>query len=775
MKKIYFNTLFLLLFPLLSLANLVLDAEGEYMITCYNTGRGGISQVDGGMYPLIYNTNASVTTERVFWIIKEESPGKYSFKNATTNQYIRFTPENRTGKYVTMTDHLEGDNVLFTIQPREKDGKTYYAVNTVPDPEHYFNKRADGSVGTFKGSNGNSDNELYYFREKSEITEVGTGALLNYLNSFTLNQKELIASKESLYYFSIPYNPEETSVTLTIDFEAKNPDHTIKINNETVVTGQEVVFENATNIAGHRIDILQDDKIIVSEKLIFTSLPIVQLYTNGSYLSSNFSKGKICVHEGAKTSTQTGELLNSEMRYRGATAMNYEKKAFAIKLKDEENNSLDRSFFGLRNDNYWILDAAAVDRSRMRNRVCTDLWNDFSADPYYKAEEENMINGTRGHFVEVFLDDEYWGIYCMTERIDRKQLKLKKYQEETDNIRGVLYKSGKWTYSTMMGWIPDRGPDLSYRLPAFDNTEVEWDGYEVKYPDLEDGERVDWQPLYDAVTVAGKYSATDFKNNVEDMFDLPVWADYYLLIELVLATDNHGKNGYFSIYNTQEDMKMLITPWDLDGTFGRQWGGRETDAQLNFVEYTTRVEHGENNLIRRLRDDNIAGFADLLKKRYDELRFTWFSAESLIDRFETYMDMFENSGAATRETERWRNGSFSSERAYLDDWIRKRVDFLNDQYGEPIIDPDPDPDPGPGTDMDNVEFSLKVYPNPVVDVLYIKDLASNSRVYVYTTTGNCVYKNENTNTTSISIDFSNYPAGLYFLKVGEEGKVIIKK
>lgn len=39
----------------------------------------------------------------------------------------------------------------------------------------------------------------------------------------------------------------------------------------------------------------------------------------------------------------------------------------------------------MRSDNNWILDAMAVDRARMRNRVSTDLWLAFSTKPYHAA------------------------------------------------------------------------------------------------------------------------------------------------------------------------------------------------------------------------------------------------------------------------------------------------------------------------------------------------------------------------------------------------------
>lgn len=80
---------------------------------------------------------------------------------------------------------------------------------------------------------------------------------------------------------------------------------------------------------------------------------------------------------------------------------------------------------GLRDDGDWILDAMYIDHARMRNRLSTDLWIDMNKVPYL-SKEPRAINGTRGYFVEVFLNNSYLGLYCLTERIDRKQLQLSK-------------------------------------------------------------------------------------------------------------------------------------------------------------------------------------------------------------------------------------------------------------------------------------------------------------------------------------------------------------
>ncbi|NDV47126.1 T9SS C-terminal target domain-containing protein [Paludibacter sp. 221] len=766
--------IFLLFLPFVSWAGLF-DPQETYMIACYNTGKGGVEQASSGTYPLIYNASANGTTTRALWIITEEKTGKYSFKNASTGQYIK---HDLSGvKYVKMVDAIDGDFCLFTLTEEYKNGDPYYVVTSVGNPTHVFNKRSDNSFGTY-ATTGTSDNELFYFVSQDAIIS-SNGKLYTYLNSFTIGGKPVITDKrKNEYYYSVPIDMMNTDIQRTIAFEPKNSDYKVKISKQEVASGTDFTFENVTANKTYVIEILQGTNSLTTEKLIFTGLPIVQLYSNGNTLSSTFSSGKICVHEPEKIIT--GELLNSDIRYRGASALGFDKKSFAVKLKDEAGLKIERSYFGLRNDNYWVLDAMAVDKSRMRNRLSTDLWNDFSSDPHYKSLEKNLINGTRGLFVEVFLDDEYWGLYCMTERIDRKQLKLKKYDDTYDVINGVLYKATGWSYSVLMGYVPNQGPNPYYSIPAYSNLWNTWENYEMKYPDIEDGQVIDWEPLYDVVSMVAASSDNTFKNSVSQQIDLPVWLDYYLFSELILATDNHGKNAYFSMYNINLDKKLGITPWDLDGVLGRRWDGTEVEAAQDFTEFIVKNEHGEHNLYRRLKATNAADFNTLLKRRYDQIRSNYFSAESLQTRVNTYKETFDRSGAGNREEARWSGNNrvslnFDNETVYLINWIKDRIDYLNGEYGEPIL-----------TDSNNtLQANISIFPNPASDYAYMT-LAGIQNEYVnlviYDLAGKHVYS-ENvyvSGNQGITINVKDIEPGVHFVFVktntGEslKGKLIVK-
>ena len=114
-----------------------------------------------------------------------------------------------------------------------------------------------------------------------------------------------------------------------------------------------------------------------------SSLPLVHLEVDVAQLSKeNYTPGRITIFDPERrTEGRLSSSFSCKVRYRGATSLRYEKKSFTVKLLDENGENLDANVLGIRNENDWILDAMAIDRIRMRNRVCFDLWIEMNRTP----------------------------------------------------------------------------------------------------------------------------------------------------------------------------------------------------------------------------------------------------------------------------------------------------------------------------------------------------------------------------------------------------------
>ncbi len=360
--------------------------------------------------------------------------------------------------------------------------------------------------------------------------------------------------------------------------------------------------------------------------------------------------------------------LCMKVRHRGAYAARFEKAAYAIKLLDEKGKKYETSLLGMRKDNYWVLDAMAIDKARMRNRVAMDIWLAMSHDPWYKAQEKKVINGYRGQIVEVFLDSMPRGIYCLMERIDRKQLKLPKYVDSL-GVQSTLYKSIRAERSGF-----EKRPSYcpSSKVTVWD---YQW---EPKHPDYEDGEPIDWRPLYNMFHFIWDADSTTFVDSIASYVDLPVWRDYELFCQFIAAWDNTSKNMYVSFYDTQNDHRGLVSPWDIDHSFGRKWDSSEESDSIILFD--------KNKLSIRLRKE-YPGYQDSLNQRWKELRQTIFSEQYVDSVLDYYFDLYQTTGMDTLEQRLWSGVGtvpvvfdIPSERFYIKDWLQRRVAFLDSCY-----------------------------------------------------------------------------------------------
>ena len=258
--------------------------------------------------------------------------------------------------------------------------------------------------------------------------------------------------------------------------------------------------------------------------------------------------------------------------------------------------------------------------------------------------------------------------------MDRKELKLKKYDDKNQEFHGHLWKVSSWDKAQF--WEIDKD---------YDNTQETWHAFETKYPDIEDVNPTDYSPLYEAIDFVVNSNDETFKKEVGDYFDIPVLIDYQLFQETLKPVDNNGKNMYWGIYDVAESQKLTLAIWDLDASVGQDWHC-STPLHPDYVLPNTDLGVKDGfNLYHRLSSLNVDNYNEKVTSRYQELRKTYFSEENLISRYQGYYDMLVKSGAASREECQWSKDSdiggyplnFKSEIEYIKNWIINRLNYLD--------------------------------------------------------------------------------------------------
>ncbi len=94
----------------------------------------------------------------------------------------------------------------------------------------------------------------------------------------------------------------------------------------------------------------------------------------------------------------------------------------------------------------------------------------------------------------------------------------------------------------------------------------------------------------------------------------------------------------------------------------------------------------------------------------------------------------------------------------------KQIDYDSDfEYSSVIV-----------VNVEN-EISFKIYPNPIQERLTIQgDLLLNSQIQLINDSGQIIYHSANVN-QQIELDLSDYPNGIYFIRIVNEGKTLLTK
>ena len=679
-----------------------IESGKNYRLVCMHQPGGCV--VTGAAHSAVpyvyYLTSYTSVPDDGWWTVTKSGSG-YTLRNAATGQYLIYKNErlqNAQGQYLAkglqLADEAADDNALWTFS---ETAERQVIIQSVGTPGQYFNLRTDGSylVGTYTSAGTSANGRYMLYNEKGEsvitdeeIVEPDPDAPLytwhRHVTDVRLGGKSVVADEdEGVFYAQVPTalrHGADWATSLTATLTPLADGMTMRLDDIAPDANDSLTLAEVSCEEDHRLSLLDSDgNEVTSVPLRLTFLPLVEIRMP-SCNSSTYTTGSMRVTDADLAGYDSTVI--AAFRYRGASAQNYAKKSYAIKLRDAEGNSIDREYFGLRDDNNWILDAMAIDRACMRNRVSTDLWNDFAAYPWYRRNgtEKKARTGTRGRFVEVFLNGKYHGLYCMTEKIDRKQLKLKKYVAETDStaaeIHGVLYKSSQWCDEVHM--------TIGTTPRAYDNNKRSetWASWEVKYPDWEE-EKIDWGPLWSAINFITTSEEEYFNDNFSAYFDQPMVRDYYLLVELIRGNDNAGKNMYlfgYDILGKKYKKCRGSAVWDMDSSWRRNWNA----ADLYYTyDQPLSAFYSNFGLFVRLERSTYWSWKQLAAQRYAELRTTFFQPEALIKRFTDYRDLFLESGVTEREKQRWPtyHPDIAGDVTDIATWIERRIEFLDTQYG----------------------------------------------------------------------------------------------
>jgi hypothetical protein len=448
----------------------------------------------------------------------------------------------------------------------------------------------------------------------------------------------------------------QTALVAVPSFEDFNPLVTfvdfkeVKIDSRKLENEMKYEFEKLSNQTSFLLELTNYDGQTKSYNLQFTLLPVVHIHHKHQLIPD---EPKILAAFTLSDPNEEKTIIEyCGIETRGHSAAGLEKKSYNVEIREnaEENTEKATSFLGMYQHHDWMLDGAYMDRSLMRNRVSFEIWDKMQKNA---PEQSDLLpSAIDGRFIELFINNSYCGVYCLSEKTDHIKLGI-----ETGNNHGYLYKAEDWSDATKLEGLSDT--TRSNRT---------WAGWELKYPD--DQTSGSWTPLYGFIEDLNAARHDAAGNRLETAVSSDQLIDYYLFLNLLNGADNVGKNVFLA--KKTKNGPFYFCPWDLDATWGRDW---ETKPSV----YNSMLTFHAFEKMRSLEPEK---YSKQLKQRWFHLRNTTLQPDSVVGLFLGYQHLLNHSGASRREQERWPGSldNLDAETKYIDEWSRKRIEYMNQYF-----------------------------------------------------------------------------------------------
>ena len=292
--------------------------------------------------------------------------------------------------------------------------------------------------------------------------------------------------------------------------------------------------------------------LVAMSLMAATKLPVVRITTNTTI--DNRKK--------VPAQMQAGDYNGAiGIKLRGNSSLSFNQKKYTIELRDEKGNELDFPLMGMPAHSEWVLLAPYNDVSMMRDLLAFQLWRDMGHW------------GPRTKMVELYVDDDYRGIYILSEAIKRGEQrvnvsKLKKTDVEGRELTGgyiLRIDAYDQDDATFISKVPGIGEGIM-------SSQIVWSCIYPKKKKLQAEQFAYIQAFVDSVelTIQSEHF-TDPQWGYARFIDVPSFIDYFIHTELSLNADGYKRSAYFYKEKDKED-----------GTIGKLYAGPVWDYNLAY-------------------------------------------------------------------------------------------------------------------------------------------------------------------------------------------------
>ncbi len=508
-----------------------------------------------------------------------------------------------------------------------------------------------------------------------------------------------------------------------IDFDkaVRNPSDTLALQNQYLFENDHLHLNaSGYEAMGNAIDlnlftktgpVATDEDTPINDGNTFSSnLPLVYIHTSATINSDAKVPGTMQIidnPEGQRNyANDTVYDYNGciGIKLRGNSSLSFAQKKYTLETWDAEGNDIKASLLGMPTESDWVLLAPYNDLSLVRDVFAYNMWTEMGHW------------GPRNRMCEVFVNDEYMGIYVFCEKIKRDKNRVDIANLKTDDVADRELTGG---YIVRVDAFDEQDVTFRSKVPGLQSGmwggsgtgTVTWTIYYPKKEDLKDEQKAYIQNFVDQMEQS--FQQTNYRDTTEGYakwIDVPSFVDYFIHTELSLNADGYKRSSYFCKDKDASDgtvTRMEAGPvWDYNLAYG----------DCNFCNANNPqawvYEGCETNptpaLWKKLTQD--PAFMEKVRARYAQLRNTIISTreinaffddysallnEAQQRHYEKYDDLFQsnNSGGGWSW---WGWGGQTSPISYfaayyvesydeeiqtVKEWFAKRLAFLDSQWG----------------------------------------------------------------------------------------------
>lgn len=437
------------------------------------------------------------------------------------------------------------------------------------------------------------------------------------------------------------------------------------------------INESATYFSGLPGWFYYDEPIRFASKL-----PVMTINTDGGYILDDVRivANMGLIDNGSGVLNHPDDPLNEyegriSIEIRGSSSKMFPKKSYSFETQTIIGDNNNVSLLGMPSENDWVLHAPYSDKSLMRNVICFGIY------------ERMGYWAPRTRFIDLYLNDDYQGIYVLTEKIkrDKNRLDIAKITEEDvseeDISGGYLLQYDRYEDLTVNEyWFSPVRPIYEASYMHFEYFDPSAD----ELSPLQSGYIRDWINDLDALMSGAAYD--DPLSGYRAYMDVESFVDYLIFHELNKDVDAYRLSSFFYKENDRDGGLLKAgPPWDYNLTFANSDYAGDVQETYNWLYNRTVSPYWW----RRLMND--PWFENEVFCRWDSLYTNLYSEESVFEIMDSSLLVIDSS--ITKNFERWPvlgeyvwpnyfvADTHEEEIDFMKDWISDRLEWMDSQWG----------------------------------------------------------------------------------------------